>query len=70
MKNLAKTGYLNTLPPLLTTEETAKYLGLKTATLEQKRWRGDKSLPWVKIGSIVRYKASDVAALIQSSIIK
>jgi predicted DNA-binding transcriptional regulator AlpA len=54
--------YLN---KLLSAGETAKILGLKESTLAQKRWRGDLSLPWIKLGTAIRYKLSDIDAYIE-----
>lgn len=50
---------------LLTAGETATLLGLKEPTLAQKRWRGDHSLPWVKLNKSIRYKLSDIEAYIE-----
>ncbi len=50
---------------LLSATQTANILGLKVTTLAQKRWRGDKSLPWVKLGKSIRYKLSDINNYIQ-----
>ena len=52
---------------LVTPSKTATILEIKETTLSQKRWRGDKSLPWVKIGKSVRYKLSDIEAYIERS---
>jgi predicted DNA-binding transcriptional regulator AlpA len=52
---------------LHTPAETAEMLRLKEATLAQKRWRGDKTLPWVKLGSAIRYKLSDIEEFIEQS---
>jgi hypothetical protein len=35
--------------------------------LAQFRWRGDKRLPWVKLGTAIRYKLSDIEAFIERS---
>ena len=45
---------------LLSAGQTAELLGIKEATLAQKRWRGDHSLPWVKLGKVIRYKVTDI----------
>jgi excisionase family DNA binding protein len=52
---------------LLSAGETAAILGLKKSTLAQFRWRGDKRLPWVKLGTTIRYKLSDIEAYIERS---
>lgn len=45
---------------LLTTKQTAKYLGMSAAFLERDRWAGAK-VPFVGIGSrSVRYLKSDL----------
>lgn len=54
---------------LLSAGETAAILGLKESTLAQFRWRGDKRLPWVKIGKSIRYKLTDIEAFIERSTI-
>ena len=55
------------LQALIDSKQTALILGLKEPTLAQMRWRGDKRLPWVKLGKVVRYKKADVQAFIDSS---
>lgn len=52
--------------PLLTTQDAAKLLDVLPATLEV--WRSAKRypLPYVKIGSKVRYKKSAIQAFIAS----
>jgi predicted DNA-binding transcriptional regulator AlpA len=52
---------------LLSAGETAAILGLKESTLAQFRWRGDKRLPWVKLGKAIRYKLTDIEAFIERS---
>jgi excisionase family DNA binding protein len=53
-------------PELLTTEEVASRLRITPRTL--KRWRADEPdrLPFVRVGSRIRYRAADVDALIRS----
>ena len=52
--------------PLLTEQQTADELGIKPTTLQV--WRSTKrySLPYVKVGRNVRYRASAVQAFIES----
>lgn len=50
----------STLSELLTPEQTADYLGLCVQTLSVWRSAGRHGLPFVKIGSRVRYRAADV----------
>ena len=52
---------------LLTAVEASEILGLKESTLAQYRWRGDNTLPWVKLGKSIRYKLSEVEAYIERS---
>jgi predicted DNA-binding transcriptional regulator AlpA len=52
---------------LLSAAETAAILGLKESTLAQFRWRGDKRLPWVKLGTAIRYKLTDIEDYIERS---
>ena len=52
---------------LISAGEAAEILGLKETTLAQFRWRGDKRLPWVKLGTTIRYKLSDIDAFIERS---
>jgi len=60
----AVTGNLSSVPKknadLLTNEEAAAYLGLKPGTLDV--WRSTKrySLPYIKVGRLVRYRKSDL----------
>lgn len=49
---------------LLTPEQVASQLGISKATLNVWRCTGRYNLPFVKSGSRVRYKASDVDAFI------
>lgn len=58
----------NTKNNLLTSEETANWLGLKTAhTLEV--WRSTKRYPeleYIKVGRLVRYKREAVERFLES----
>ncbi len=54
---------------LLSAGQAAEILGLKESTLAQFRWRGDKRLPWVKLGKSIRYKLSDIEDFIERSTI-
>jgi excisionase family DNA binding protein len=58
--------YLN---KLISAGEAADILGLKESTLAQFRWRGDKRLPWVKLGKSIRYKLSDIEEFIERNTI-
>ena len=54
----------DTLPPLMTPAEVAGVLRVPTDTLATWRVRKPDALPFVKVGSSVRYRQKDVAALI------
>lgn len=51
---------------LMNESETAEFLGVAIRTLQDWRVRGSK-LRFVKIGSLVRYRLSDVDAFIASN---
>jgi predicted DNA-binding transcriptional regulator AlpA len=55
---------------LLSPRQAAEILCLKEATLAQFRWRGDKRLPWVKLGKSIRYKLADIEAFIERSTVR
>ncbi len=55
---------------LVSPKQTAEILCLKESTLSQYRWRGDKRLPWVKLGKSIRYKLSDIEAFIERCTVK
>ncbi|MBA6414725.1 helix-turn-helix domain-containing protein [Colwellia sp. 6M3] len=55
------------LSELVNGEQAALILCLKPATLAQMRWRGDKRLPYVKMGKSIRYKLSDIEDFIERS---
>lgn len=52
-----------THPALLSPRQTAEWLGVKVSTLAQYRCRGT-GIPFVRVGSGIRYRADDVAAFI------
>ena len=54
---------------MISAGQAAEILGLKESTLAQFRWRGDKRLPWVKLGKSIRYKLSDIESFIERSTI-
>jgi excisionase family DNA binding protein len=60
------TAVLSPASGLLTREEAAAYLGIKSQTLSVWLCTGRYSLPVVKVGSRVRYKLSDLEAFIAS----
>mgnify|MGYP001770061356 CR=1 FL=1 len=45
---------------LLTTKETAEYLGVKQSTLEQSRLSGNLGIPFVRLGRSIRYRLEDL----------
>lgn len=53
---------------LLTTEEAAKYLGLKMNTLERWRCQYPDRLPFVKIGRTVKYRLEDLQNYISKNV--
>ena len=52
---------------LLTPKEAATYLGVKPGTLANWRVEGKPSLPFVKVGRLVKYKRSDLDRHIRSN---
>lgn len=54
------------VPVLLNQEETARILGVSPKWLERDRWVG-ASIPFVKVGRGVRYRASDLAAFVEAN---
>lgn len=53
-----------TLPALMDQRRAADYLGVSTKWLERDRWIG-ATIPYVKIGRAVRYRASDLGAYVE-----
>lgn len=53
-----------TVPLLWNQKQTAEYLGVSQKWLERDRWAG-ASIPFVKIGKHVRYRAEDVHAYVE-----
>ena len=49
------------VPALWDTYQTAEYLKVSPKWLERDRWKG-ATIPYVKVGRSVRYRASDVLA--------
>lgn len=45
---------------LLSVEETAELLGIPAETLNQWRHRGKPAIPYLKVGSLVKYLRSDL----------
>ena len=55
------------VPRLITPEEAASLLGVSPKWLERDRWVG-ASIPFVKVGRRVRYRASDIATFIEANV--
>jgi hypothetical protein len=60
------TNFLDPDQPLLTTQETAKMLSTTAGTLNVWRCTKRYSLPYIKIGSSVRYRRQDVVDFINA----
>ncbi len=58
------------IPKLLTENETAAFLGAAPDTLAVWRCTRRYSLPYIKIGRLVRYRESDVIAFLESRTIR
>jgi excisionase family DNA binding protein len=52
---------------LMDTAEVAAYLGIKPGTLDTWRCTKKVKIPYIKIGSNVRYRLSDVEAFVEKS---
>lgn len=50
--------------PLRTEAEAAEYLGLKPSTLQIWRCTGRYSVPYIKVGRLVRYRQSAIDAFV------
>ncbi|QWV97472.1 helix-turn-helix domain-containing protein [Geomonas nitrogeniifigens] len=57
------------LSPTMRTEEAAKYLNVRPATLEQWRWNG-RGPSFVKIGRSVRYRLTDLDDFLNSRVFR
>lgn len=60
---------MSELPTLLDQKAAADFLGVTTKWMERDRWKGPK-VPYVKIGRIVRYRASDLAAYVEANAVQ
>lgn len=45
---------------LLSSQEAARYLGIKEGTLRKWKWSKSVILPYSKVGRLVKYKLSDL----------
>lgn len=55
------------MPVLMTQKQAAEYLGLSESWFERDRWAG-ASLPFLKFGRTIRYRAEDVQAFLDASL--
>ena len=53
---------------LMKPQKVAEHLGVEVNTLATWRTLGNRSLPWVKVGSAVRYRESDVNQFIRDNL--
>ncbi|MFP1645694.1 helix-turn-helix domain-containing protein [Pontitalea aquivivens] len=58
-----------TVPVLWTQRQAAEYLGKSEKWFERDRWAG-ATIPYVKVGRAVRYRAADVVAYVQANMIE
>ena len=58
-------GGIPVLPKLLTCKEAAEILGLKTQTVRM--WVSAKKIPYIKIGSSVRFTLEQIEEFIENS---
>lgn len=56
-----------TVPVLWTPRQAADYLGKSESFLENDRWKGP-TIPYIKVGRAVRYRASDVMAYLERNV--
>ena len=66
-RTLAETT--TTVPVLWTQEEAAKYLGKSPKWFERDRWTGP-TIPYLKVGRSVRYRATDVVAAAEAGLVE
>ena len=58
----------NAMTALLDQKQLAAYLGVSTSTLEHDR-HNDRGVPYIKLGSTVRYRRSAVEAYLEANTI-
>ena len=58
---------MNNLPTLLTVKETALLLNIQPQTLAVWRHRRKFTLPWVTVGSSIKYKLEDIQKFIEKN---
>ncbi|WP_242360932.1 helix-turn-helix domain-containing protein [Limosilactobacillus antri] len=59
-------GFINTsgFPPYMNKKQTAKYLGVAYKTFD--KWAEEVELPFVRVGSVKRYKRSEIDSFLQA----
>ncbi|MBA2655292.1 MAG: helix-turn-helix domain-containing protein [Gammaproteobacteria bacterium] len=60
----SSTAINSSLNKLLTPQQTAEILGVSTGTLDVWRCTGRYSLPYVRVGKLIRYNVHDINAFI------
>lgn len=53
-------------PDLFNNEEAAEFIGVKPQTLAVWRMSGKYSLPYTKVGKLIRYRRKDLEAWLES----
>ncbi len=53
---------------LISEQEVAQTLGVTVRMLQSRRLRGERDIPFVKVGRLVRYRRSDVEAYLQANV--
>lgn len=56
----------NELPSLLTAKQTAELLSISRAFLDQDRIKDKPKIPFIKIGTAVRYKKAVIAEIAEN----
>ena len=56
----------NELPSLLTAKQTAELLSISRAFLDQDRIKDKPKIPFIKIGTAVRYKKEIIAKILEN----
>lgn len=57
------------LETLLTAEEVSPIVGKTVDALRQDRYKG-RGLPYIKLGGLIRYRASDIEAYLEANTIR
>jgi excisionase family DNA binding protein len=64
-----QTSRFSRKPLLLTSEEAADFLGLKTGTLVNWRCTKNQEIPFIKVGSRVRYREQDLLTWLERQLV-